>query len=188
MDGSDQLRGRLRAETRPHHQRVDDAFAALDLGRAGDLTRFLAAQLSALEALVPQDGPDCAEAEALAATTRAAIAADLRTLGAGPRARLAPQQADATAVLYVLLGSRLGAQVLARRWLATADALARGAGQYLTMDSQSARWRALCARLAALPAAGAAGDALVAQVGAIFDLYTAALERTPSAAQDRAYA
>jgi hypothetical protein len=44
-------RAALRAATSAAHRRVDALFAPLDLGRAEDLGRFLAAHLAAYEAL-----------------------------------------------------------------------------------------------------------------------------------------
>lgn len=117
-----------------------------------------------------------------------AIAADLDTLGANSPPALAPHKADATAVLYVLLGSRMGTQVLARRWSLTADDEARGAGRYLGLDPRKDCWRALCLRLAGRPAYGAAADAMISQVALIFDLYSAALAGVLANAKEPAHA
>lgn len=187
VSGSDQLRGRLRAETRPYHQRVDDAFSQFDVSRARDLAYFLGAQLAALQALVPQHGPDRAAAATIAADMSSAIAADLAALGTNSPPLLAPHKADATAVLYVLLGSRMGTQVLAHRWRLSADDEARGAGRYLGLDPQKDCWRALCRRLADRPAYGAAADAMISQVASIFDLYSAALAGVLASAKESAH-
>lgn len=166
-------RERLRTETRDQHDRLDAAFSGLDLDRPGGLAVFLAAQDAALSALTCEAGPDRPAAEALLAEMRGALSADLGTLGAGRPVLPPPLTADATAVLYILLGSRLGTQVIARRWREAAQGSARQAGRYLTLDPRKDAWRAFLHRHGTAGDAGA--DRLVAHARRLFDHFAAAL-------------
>jgi len=116
------LRQRLREFGAGLHQEVDDAFSALSLESAEGYCRFLrahAAALFSLEKTLEQNGiaqflndwPQRRRSEALRA--------DLLALGCAPVAPLASRATASAAwcwgAAYVLEGSRLGGQVLARR-------------------------------------------------------------------------
>lgn len=170
------LRDRLRVDTRAAHAGLDAALAGLDLREADGLSVFLAVQYGALATLHCADGPDRAEAEALSAQLRAALGADLEALGHDPRGpAVPPLTADATAVLYILLGSRLGTQVLARHWRAGALGRARGAGRYFDLDPRKEAWRAFCLRAGAEPPDGPRAGRVTADAAAIFDHFGAVL-------------
>ena len=169
------LRERLRAGTRARHEDVDAAFSQLDLRERDGLARFLDAQGGALRAIRCTSGRHAAEAGALRAEMLGAVEADLRHLG--HRAERAPPPVDLhpTAVLYILLGSALGAQVLRRRWLASGDPLVRGAGAYFGLPPRGAAWRLFCEEAAATPAQGEEADAILRDANRVFGLYLAAL-------------
>ena len=169
------LRERLRAGTRAHHEDVDAAFSQLDLRERDGLASFLSAQGAALQAIRCASGRHAAEAGALRDEMLAAAEADFRHLGY--RAERAPTPVDLhpTAVLYILLGSALGAQVLRRRWLASGDPLVQGAGAYFGLPLRAAAWRLFCEEAAATPAQGEDADVILRDANRIFDLYLAAL-------------
>lgn len=176
------LRDRLRADTREQHERFDTAVAALDLATEADLGDFLATQHAAMATMACLDGPDRAEAEAMEADLRRALTEDLTTLGRPlPHLPLPLLQVDASAMLYILLGSRLGTQVIARHWREAATGLAREAGCYLTLDPRREAWRGFCQRAGDEVATGPRADRVVADARAIFDRFDAALRAVAAA-------
>ena len=174
------LRERLRHDTRTQHERFDSAMSALDIGTEDGLGDFLSVQYDALATLASADGDDRAEAEDIRAELMAALAADLEALGrpTGLSSTRSTLKADPTAVLYILLGSRLGTQVLARTWTRTATGAALNAGRYLTLDSRKDAWRGFCARTGDTPSRGVKADLVVADAIAIFDHYLTVLSDT----------
>ena len=182
------LRDRLRADTAPWHERVDRAYTTLDLRQAADLGTFLGAQLSVLLAIRCRPGPHAEAANELRACMAVALRADLHHLD---RAPVLPQQArrfDATSVLYILLGSRLGTRVLHRRWLETTDPAVKGAGSYLGLAPPSDAWRALCGELMQRPHQSAEADRVIGDACLLFDLHLRALAALEPAAQGEPHA
>jgi len=169
------LRDRLRGETAPWHERVDRAYSTLDLRRAADFETFLGAQMAVLRAIQCRPGCRAEDAEPLRADMIAALTADLRDLGRGPVPSGATHQFDATAVLYILLGSRMGTQVLRRRWLEATDPAVASAGRYLGLATPASTWRAFCAELMQAPGQGAEADRIVGDACRLFDLHLGVL-------------
>ncbi|MDE0880132.1 MAG: biliverdin-producing heme oxygenase [Sphingomonas bacterium] len=130
---------RLRAATAAAHERVDARFGAYDLTDRTAYGRFLidhARAVGGAEAYLSQTRPHLVWRPRLAL-----IAADLADLGhtmpAPCALDLPPDAAVADGVVYVLEGSRLGGQILAR---------AVGPGlptAYLGATHLSGEWRAL---------------------------------------------
>jgi heme oxygenase len=81
------------------------------------------------------------------------------------------------AVLYVLLGSGMGAEVLRRRWLAASDPVVRGAGHLFGLPPRTAGWRQFCAEMAGRPADGADAAEVLRDAVRIFGLYRTALDQ-----------
>ncbi|SHI52006.1 hypothetical protein [Wenxinia saemankumensis] len=189
LQGAD-LRRRLRRDTEAAHDRLDRQIGRHDLTTPDGLAGFLGAQLRGLAVLAPH-AP--AELGPMMADIRARAGADLRRLGrpvpdartpdpgapdagppdAGAPAVREPGRAgrDPVAAAYLLLGAQLGTQVLARRWGAATDPSVRAAGTYFGRPPETALWRAFCDRTAAMPAAGAAADRIVADATALFDAF-----------------
>ena len=101
---------RLRRETRPAHDAVDETFSRYDLADVEAYGRFLVRHAQALTRLKPHLGPGVEpDIEAMARC----VEDDLRALGvdwvaAGPGA----VALDGFGVAYVLRGSRMGARIL----------------------------------------------------------------------------
>lgn len=170
------LRERLRSDTRVQHEQVDAAISAIDLGTPEGLGDFLAIQHAALTRLACAEGHDRAEAEAVGSELLDALTADLSALGRDLSDLSVPTlRGHPTAVLYILLGSRLGTQVIARHWQKTASGAALDAGRYLTLDPRKDAWRDFCARAGDIVAEGVEADRIVADASAIFDHYGAVL-------------
>ena len=143
----DTLRDFLRTRTRAAHDRVDAAFGAFDLGVRAEYVAFLQAHhaaLSSLPPLTPCGLPPVDQCPLLET--------DLRDLGAAPPTGLPPLRFDGTAeaqalgAYYVVVGSRLGARLLADRLRRCGAPHARAA-RYLTDQSAAPAWAALRARL-----------------------------------------
>jgi hypothetical protein len=169
------LRDRLRADTAPRHECVDRAYSSLDLTQPSDLQTFLRTQSSVLASVRCRSGRHASDAKALGSRMLAALEADLCSLHVRPASPVGERHLDATAVLYMLLGSSLGTRVLRRRWQgATASAVA-AAGRCLGLEPPGGAWRELCEELAQRSPRGAEADRIVRDAGELFDLHLAAL-------------
>lgn len=140
----------LREATRPDHERVDAAFGGFDLASRAGYADFLSAHA---RALLPVEAW-LAEARFPLAPRRPALLADLAALGRdapGP-ARLGWTHGEAAhwGAAYVIEGSRLGGQVLARQ---VTDGFPRA---YLGATPAPGAWRAF---LAAMDTAAGNGGA-----------------------------
>ncbi len=137
----------LRLATAADHERVDAAFGGYALADRDDYRAFLSAQAAALlpvEAAIDRGDwrailPDWPERR-----RSAAVLADLAALGAQPSMLEAapelPTPAHVLGAVYVLEGSRLGGQMLAR-------AVPPEFPRAFLGDAHSARWRSLIALL-----------------------------------------
>jgi heme oxygenase len=162
----------LRAATASDHDRVDATFGSFALDDVAGYRRFLLAHgraLPAVEAALERAGYDLPAWR----TRTAALAADLAALGEimpPPLDFTVANEAESWGALYVIEGSRLGGQVLARSVPAGRPAA------YLSARHLSGEWRAL---LAGLDSRAAAGDddwrrAATAGARATFALYARA--------------
>lgn len=167
------LRQRLRADLAPSHERLDRFFSDLDLSTRAGLTLFLRAHRAAFAAIRP--APGCRTGQPLLDRMIAAIDADLDQLDAPAPPRLAPLVLQRSrAQDYVLLGSRLGSQLLRRRWQAASDPCLRAAGAYLSLPPLTDRWRAFCDEAGARSAHGTDADAELAEAERLFELFLSA--------------
>lgn len=169
------LRDRLRADTASRHDDVDRAYSSLDLTRSDGLRTFLRTQSSVLGSVRCRPGRHAAAATDLGARMAAALEADLQALHGRPTVTGGERRLDATAVLYMLLGSSLGTRVLRRRWLAATDPTVAAAGRYLGLVPSQGAWRVLCEELTQHPAEGAEADRIVADAGELFDRHLVTL-------------
>lgn len=204
------LRSALRTGLSDAHLRVDRLFSCFDLTVPAGLAAFCRANENALRRLrfpVPYDAaaasvpagasgdtprgveghaPDSPATDPLRIDATAmitALQADRRALG--DDAPLPPLAALAVtphpvAVAYILLGSRLGTQVLRRDWAQSADTQVQGAGRYFALPPLTAEWRRLVADLDARPVLGPDAQQILSDAEAIFDLFarSALLELT----------
>jgi heme oxygenase len=152
------IRSLLRKATASAHGRVDDVFTQLNLGRRDGYRRFLAAHASVilpLEALAGQAGAGQILEDWPSRCRSGALLDDLAALGLQPPPPLPLGSNGGPAwvlgVLYVLEGSRLGAQVLRQRVLAGPDAGCRAATAYLSHGMGLALWPSFLTQLEASP-------------------------------------
>lgn len=131
-------RDALRLATQSVHRELDALASALDLTTLEDYRHFLlanAAPLSALEIALEVGEVEKMLPDWPSRTRRAAVALDLASLGA----TVEPLHIDTIrspseqwGVLYVLEGSRLGAQVVLERILGSHDVRVRNATSFLS--------------------------------------------------------
>lgn len=131
-------RNSLRGATDHLHRDLDRITAGFKLGDIGHYRRFLqanAATLIAIEQLLETAGVADLLPDWNLRTRREAILSDLNSLGSQvqPLAlrRTAPTAPEVFGILYVLEGSRLGAQLLLEQVLASDDENVRNASAYL---------------------------------------------------------
>jgi heme oxygenase len=121
MRSSNDLRDRLRHSTREDHAQVDRLLSTLNLASPHDYVRFLGIHADALSQLGSRTSlADRADATAL----MTCLESDLEFYGAAQPRAVTAASVDSPArqlgISYVIRGSRLGAEVLARRVAADA--------------------------------------------------------------------
>ncbi|WP_293873554.1 MULTISPECIES: biliverdin-producing heme oxygenase [unclassified Sphingomonas] len=165
----------LRAATAGDHDTVDAAFGGFALDDAAGYRRFLLAHARALPAVEAALATAADDALPAWRPRTPALAGDLRAMDAAmpePFAFDASDDAARWGALYVIEGSRLGGQLLARTVPAGLPAA------YLAARHLPGEWRRLLAALDARAAAcGAAWcEAALAGARATFALYARAAE------------
>lgn len=179
LNHASSLRTRLRDDTGAAHDRVDAAYGSCDLATRDGLGFFLSNHLRAFSGLALADGAERAQAEVLRLEYCTALEADLRALGLQPFPVVRRLEVTPTPTLYILLGSRRGAQVMRRHWASHARGAARQAGAFLSLDPRNGEWRQLCLDLGARPAHGPGADRIIDEVNAIFGLFDPQLAHQP---------
>ncbi len=175
MTAPDNLRLRLRYDTREAHQRLDDSAGGLDLAKLDDAGAFMAAHAAAYHSLKPHS----ALGRLILGGRLQRASKDLTILGLPiPRAQTLKtlEVADDLALLYVISGSHLGAKQLDRQRARSQDSRVRNAHHLLTDPVAPKIWREVVQDLRALPACGARADAIVASANAIFDHFKLAFD------------
>lgn len=162
----------LRDETRAEHERVDRLLSSFDIGRRGDLTAFLGIHrmcFSAMAKVAAQGG----YAHRALGEMLHHIDADLAVLQATDLNRSAPTlgETDPLALDYMIEGSRLGTQVLKRRWAASRDPIVARASGYFSKGPTPGRWRKVCDDLSAVPAESARAARIIEDTQKLFALF-----------------
>lgn len=146
-------RNSLRGATDHLHRDLDRLVEGFKLSDVAHYRRFLqasAATLIAIEQLLETAGVAELLPDWPSRTRRAAILADLHSLGSQvqPLAlrRTSPTPAEMFGIAYVLEGSRLGAKVLLERVLASDDQKVRDASAYLQAGAADS-WRSFLQQL-----------------------------------------
>ena len=168
----------LRHGLRTAHDALDASVSRFDLTGIDGTIVFLCLQGAAL-ARCPISEASSATAAAIADLT-ARARADLHRRGVSclrmdtPNlSRLHPLALD-----YVIGGSRLGAEVLQRRW-ADGPAAELGIGDgYMSAPRYIEIWRDFCARAAEIPGDTALGHRICGNVSELFALFETAADRS----------
>lgn len=152
------VRSQLKEATEPAHRRLDKGFGALDLTRREHYRAFLSASAAALlplETLVEAAGISKLLGDWPARSRRTALLSDLAGLAAPVVSLPLPNREIETAtifgIVYVLEGSRLGAQVLVRYVLASKDPMVADNVRYLQHGLQEQLWQSFLVQLETVP-------------------------------------
>ena len=160
------LRARLRGDTRHCHAALDEQVTRLDQAGADGYARFLLLQWRLFAALEPVSQSAACAPVIRGLKQRAGM--DLERLGRAADAPELPLVPHPLAVDYLVSGSRLGTQVLRKRWLERGLPEVIYACEYLSAPSYTEYWRGFTARAEALPAEGAAADRVVEDATGLF--------------------
>ncbi|NVO29209.1 biliverdin-producing heme oxygenase [Donghicola sp. C2-DW-16] len=170
------LLARLRADTRGAHEALDQAFAPFQADPAAHLRSFLAAQMAGLTALSSSARlPHNTASLSLLSEMLDRLAQDCQQMAipvpvVRPRSGLHP-----LAVAYLVIGSRLGTEVLRRTLVASGT---ERIPLYFAPQDYKAAWQGLCAELSAQSAAGPLADDVCDGVIAGFELFHSAARLT----------
>ena len=91
-----------------------------------------------------------------------------------------PDVPDGMAMDYVLFGSRLGTQVLRRRWAVGSDPVVKAADAYFSAPSFISAWQQFCRDAERLPAQSELADQVVADANHLFDFYASCASEAQS--------
>ncbi|WP_424973912.1 hypothetical protein [Dinoroseobacter sp. S124A] len=144
-----------------------------DLRRRDGLAGFLGMQTAALSVLTGfESSQDCRR---VMDDILARAKSDLRVLGVRPNhmtcdALRAPHP---LALDYVIAGSRLGTQVLKRRWTAATDPLTQRASAYFSAPTYIEFWRGFCQQTETIPGTDPVAKVVLKDADRIFKFYNA---------------
>lgn len=180
LDGRDQegLRKRVRSALAEDHDRVDAAFADLDIQTRVGLATFLQAHRAAFAAILASGTAfDGRIKDYHLKDITKALDIDLKSLRV-PILRVPLQKYEygSLAVDHIVLGSRLGTAVLRNKWLMSQDRSVRQARAYFALPQFKDDWRAHCMHLSALDGSDASGGRLIADARKLFVLFESALD------------
>ncbi len=176
------LRQRLRQETGDMHERVEDAFALLDLGERNGIAATLDAHIQVLSRLLAgmASHPDYATADGAGEEYRQEIRR-LHDLAVQSRAHFGDAGANASGAIepftvhplsaaYVIFGSRLGSRVIAANMRRNEVDWPKDAIAYFTDDETREYWQSL---LCAFGNNEGNADIIVADAVKTFELFLA---------------
>ncbi len=166
------LRHHLRHRTQSDHENVDRVMSRFDLTTLKGFSGFLAIHHSSFRAIQYFATADSPTRLALDEMVQR-LSADLATLGAAEADFVVPsaKNIDGLAIDYLIEGSRLGSQILKRRWMAAEDPRIRNATAYFSLPPDPQRWRAVCDQLSAVPAQSDRAEAIVEDTRFLFGLF-----------------
>lgn len=148
------FRAQLRQDTHPRHIRIEAAFDTLDITRRDDLRIFLEAHALALTGLPDILDPDWPYWAGEVRRLSSALRDDIAAVGGSDPAGLAgnlmagfPVPPHPLGISYVIAGSRLGSQILAKRLRDHQEPDSGLMSKYLSHSLQPDAWPNLCAAL-----------------------------------------
>lgn len=164
------LRARLRADTRLAHEQLDEEVSRFDLTTPIGFLCFLTMQSAALQTLSALQVSAKAGAMIRDVLERAAL--DLRQLGSSTQqSPAAIEPVHPLAIDYAIAGSRLGSQLLKKRWQAATDPQVRRASAYFSAPSYIEMWASFCNTTEAMSSSGTLANQIVQDADRIFHLY-----------------
>lgn len=165
------LRQRLIVDLAASHQRLDDRVSQFDLGKKSGVTAFLLMHEAGLSVLSRTQL--CPDTSTMVTDLHARLKSDLaahQIASLSTNQSLAPDT-HPMAAKYVLAGSRLGAEVLKRRWLDGAVSKTGFGEAYMRAPRHIEVWKQFLAEASLMPAQTKVADKIVDGASAIFDLY-----------------
>lgn len=172
------FRHELRQRTRAAHDASETLFARFTDAPADTLGWFLAAQRAAIAALQQGAAAGPQASQALTAALLARLDSDLDTLGRSARPIAIAAPIDPLAVDYLVLGSRLGTEVLRRRLMAC-DPPMPLPSYFLTCPAPGL-WRRHCAVLETIVPGSARAGQLTRDVIVGYGLFRDAAQAQPA--------
>lgn len=172
------FREELRARTREDHDRVDMAMSGLDLTTQSGLSTFLGVHYACFSDMMQTSWPGSDVWQSLNLMT-SAIETDLAQLDQPGIVQLGGdlEPVDPLALDYIIEGSRLGTQVLRRRWSASRDPVVTSASAYFTLPGEPGKWRSVCAELSEVDARSPRARDIIDGTRRIFALFLDQLSR-----------
>lgn len=161
----------LNCRTRQGHTRVEQAFDVFDMGTADGMVSILTAHINAMDRLLPglasrpEYRAEVSRLRSLAESSRAALDLPGKEGHNRPSASYHP-----LAIAYVVLGSRLGARLLAHRLDQQATQWSEPVRRYFTDRGSGKAWAQLCSELDAETCDAQLGE-IAADAQRVFDLY-----------------
>lgn len=173
------LRERLRYDTHVMHNQVDAMVSEFDLTTVDGLSCLLRMQSAALGLIIPHT-TEAQSSYAIRDLHERAVS-DLRQL---KEEVVLPydQSVEALhpyAIDYVIAGSRLGSQILKKRWLSATDDRVRQADAYFSAPSYIEVWKSFCVSAEEMQPDGEVADQIVRDADRIFQLYQASARAAP---------
>ena len=174
----------LKAHTDPSHARVDQAFSQMDIASPAGLIAFLSVHAACFTAMASAQNAQFRGRNHLAELVTS-IEHDLDALDVPTPPPLTFKLADCDplALDYILEGSRLGSQVLARRWASSVDPHVLGAAAYFSRKPNVGPWRNVCDRLAQIAVGSARAEKIKMDTCALFDMFFDAAQAHGDVAQ-----
>ena len=152
------------------HEKLDAEVSKFDLTTPYGLLQFLNMQSRALQSLLALQASAKADVMIRELLERAAL--DLRQLGSSTQlSPAAIEPVHPLAIDYVIAGSRLGSQLLKKRWQAATDPQVRRASAYFSGPGYIEIWASFCETAEATPSAGTFADQIVRDADRILHMY-----------------
>jgi hypothetical protein len=165
----------LRQQTQAQHVATEHGLARFTAAPIGHLPWFLATQRAGLWAVFCSADPAALICTPVLHDLIARLDADLAATGTTAHPAQPLRGLDPLAVDYLILGSRLGTEVLRRQIFADQPPSALPA--YFQLSPQPDLWRAHCAALDAIDPASARAAAVIADTNTAFSLFQQAARR-----------
>ena len=164
----------LKTQTDAQHMRIDNAFSDIDISARDGLALFLAVHGACFSAMLDA-AEDRSNRQAFLTEMILCIKRDLNVLGASTGDIDIPNlgQLDQLALDYMIEGSRLGSQVLKRRWATSTDQQVIAAKSYFSLEPISGHWRDVCKQLSNVPINSQRAARIVTDTQALFDVFYA---------------
>lgn len=162
----------LRRETQAQHDRLDQLIGTLDLSEMASLRIFLRSHLVFFQSIKNVDG------DRAIPNLITCLLADIATFDASPKPAKVEALVglDPLAVDYIVSGSRLGNEVLKRRWMKSNDLSVLKANRYFSAEAGINPWQQVCLALSSVDCSSLRSIQITRDVRLLFNKMTAIFE------------